>query len=115
MTRRHTVRTKHPRYKVPAYERGGKRLGFLPPERVEFPLNDPIEAEASVNRIDEYWDKSNPIEQEVMLESLKQGAIKTKGLLEGREITDPQEQMRVYKSYLIYANAYQAFSTRMLT
>ena len=111
--RRHTVRTKHPKYKIPFYERGGRRYFILPPERVEFPLNDPVEAEESINQIESYWDESNIVQKQMMVETLKQGALGSKRLIDGRLVTDPHEQMNVHKTYLTYLNAYQAFSARL--
>ncbi len=110
--RRHTVRTKHPRYTVPVYERGG--IDFLPftKDRVEFPLDDPEAAEESISRLEEMWEEAAPYEKKVMLDTLRSGAIESGRLLEGKTIQEPEVQSQVYKTQLIYTSAYQAFLAR---
>ncbi|MHA1290649.1 MAG: hypothetical protein ACTSPB_24965 [Candidatus Thorarchaeota archaeon] len=112
--KRHRVNTKHPRYKTPYYERGRGRLwGMIPPERIEFPLDDPEEAERAVGELEQNWDSATVYEKQRMAETLKQSAIQGDRLLKSRQTDDPQEMMRISQTTGIYGNAYQAYLARL--
>ena len=101
--RKHRVRTKHPRYLIPYYERGrGRVFGLVPPERVEL-----------IVEFEQDWDKAGAYDRQLMLQAMKQGAIQSQRLLDSRTIDDSNKQMEVYKTQQIYLNAYQAYSNRI--
>ena len=112
--RKHRVRTKHPRYLIPYYERGrGRVFGLVPPERVELPLDDSLKANQVIVEFEEDWDKAGAYDRQLMLQAMKQGAIQSQRLLDSRTIDDSNKQMEVYKTQQIYLNAYQAYSNRI--
>jgi len=112
--RPHQVKTKHPKYIVPVYERGrGNALFSLPPERFELPLDNPEGAKSTINEMEKDWESAGVVDRQVMLQTMKQGAMQSQRLMSSGTVVDPADQMKVYKTNLIYTRAYQAFGARL--
>jgi len=108
--RPHNVKTKHPRYSTPVYVRGSG-LPFMD-TRVKLPLDDPRGAADALDQLDEIWDEADPYERQVILETLRDCAVKSERLLASDLVTDPAKQVRVYQAHQQYAQAYEQWGAR---